>query len=194
MRHGPETKSLPRHGAAAQHRRKGERAGSSGAYARSASSRKQLAASGAGLAQPADLEHRPFRLEAAGGGNGAVTLDVEGSVVHVGLPILADVQTLPVAIELRSGGFAQGRVKNVNKVWLRVYRSSGIFTGPSLDMLVEAKQRTTEPWGSPPRLKTEEVEVVNKAAWTDSASVFIRQADPLPLTISSISLEVAIGG
>lgn len=125
---------------------------------------------------------------------GSVTLDVEGSVVHVGLRILADVQTLPVAIELRSGGFAQGRVKNVNKVWLRVYRSSGIFTGPSLDMLVEAKQRTTEPWGSPPRLKTEEVEVVNKAAWTDSASVFIRQADPLPLTISSISLEVAIGG
>jgi hypothetical protein len=123
---------------------------------------------------------------------GSVTLDVEGSVVHIGLPITADMKTLPLAFE--TGGMGQGRVKNVNKVWLRVFRSSGIFTGPSFDRLTEAKQRTTEDWGTPPALKTEEIEVMVESDWTDSGSICVRQADPLPLTVLSMSLEVSIGG
>jgi len=123
---------------------------------------------------------------------GSINLDVPGSKIHVGLPITADMQTLPLAFETQ--GFGQGRVKNVNKVWLRVYRSSGIFAGPSPDRLTEAKQRTTENWGQPPALKTEEIEIMVEADWTDNGSVFVRQQDPLPLTIVSMSLEVAIGG
>lgn len=123
---------------------------------------------------------------------GSIQLDVEGSTIHIGLPITADIKTLPLAFE--TGGMGQGRVKNVNKVWLRVFRSSGIFTGPSFDRLTEAKQRTTEPWGSPPGLKTEEIEVMVEPDWTDSGSICVRQADPLPLTVLSMSLEVSIGG
>jgi hypothetical protein len=123
---------------------------------------------------------------------GSIQLDVEGSVVHIGLPITADIQTLPLAFE--TGGMGQGRVKNVNKVWLRVYRSSGIFTGPSFDRLTEAKQRTTENWGMPPALKTEEIEVMVEGDWTDSGGIYVRQADPLPLTVLSMVLEVSIGG
>jgi hypothetical protein len=123
---------------------------------------------------------------------GAVTLDVEGSTIHIGLPITADLKTLPLSFE--TGGMGQGRVKNVNKVWLRVYRSSGIFTGPSIDRLTEAKQRTTEPYGAPPALKTEEIEIMVESDWTDTGSICVRQADPLPLTILSMSLEVSIGG
>ena len=123
---------------------------------------------------------------------GSITLDVEGSVIHIGLPITADIKTLPLAFE--TGGMGQGRVKNVNKVWLRVFRSSGIFTGPSFGRLTEAKQRTTEDWGTPPALKTEEIEVMVESDWTDSGSIYVRQADPLPLTILSMALEVSIGG
>ncbi len=126
---------------------------------------------------------------------GAITLDQEASKVHIGLPITADLQTLPLAFETREiGGAAQGRQKNVNKVWLRVYRSSGIFVGPTFDKLVEAKQRTTEPYGSPPDLKSEEIPVVLTPTWADSGQVCVRQSDPLPLTITSMTLEVAIGG
>lgn len=124
--------------------------------------------------------------------SGSIQLDVEGSTIHIGLPITADMKTLPLAFE--TGGMGQGRVKNVNKVWLRVYRSSGIFIGPSFDRLTEAKQRTTEPWGTPPGLKTEEIEVMVEPDWTDSGSICVRQADPLPLTVLSMSLEVSIGG
>ncbi len=123
---------------------------------------------------------------------GAVQLEVEASVVHIGLPIEADAQTLPLAFEIQ--GFGQGRQKNVNKAWLRVYRSSGIFAGPSFDRLTEAKQRTTEPYGSPPALKSEEIPIAITPSWTDNGQVCVRQSDPLPLTIVSMSLEVSIGG
>lgn len=124
--------------------------------------------------------------------SGAVQLDVEASVVHVGMPIEADAQTLPLAFEIQ--GFGQGRKKNVNKAWLRVFRSSGIFAGPSFERLVEAKQRTTEPYGSPPALKSEEIPIAITPSWTDNGQVCVRQSDPLPLTIVSMSLEVSIGG
>lgn len=123
--------------------------------------------------------------------SGAITLDVEASKVHVGLPITADVQSLPLAFEAE--GYGQGRVKNVNQVWLRVFRSSGIFVGPNPNELVEAKQRTTEPYGSPPALKSEEIQVTLTPTWADSGSVYVRQSDPLPLTIVSMTLEVAVG-
>lgn len=126
--------------------------------------------------------------------DGAITLDQSASKVQIGLPITADLQTLPAAMALQDGSFGQGHVKNVNKVWLRVYRSSGIFVGPSADDLTEAKQRTTEPYGSPPALKSEEIQIVLPPGWSDSGQVFVRQKDPLPLTVVSLTSEIAMGG
>lgn len=125
--------------------------------------------------------------------NGAVKLNNHCSIIHVGLPIQADIQTNPVAMQVDSG-MAQGRMKNINKAWLKVWRSSGIFLGPSPDLLVEAKQRTTEHLGLPPTLKSEEIEMVARNSWNDSGQVYIRQNDPLPLTLVSLTTEVAIGG
>lgn len=123
---------------------------------------------------------------------GTFTLPEAASVVHFGIGITADMKTLPMAIELQ--GYGQGMPKNVNKVWLRVYRSSGIFAGPSFDELREYKQRTIEAMGSPPDLKTEEVEIVVDGAWTDDGAICIRQTDPLALTVLSLTADFAIGG
>lgn len=123
---------------------------------------------------------------------GTITLDQAASKVQIGLPITADLQTLPVAAQI-DGSFGQGRYKNVNKVWLRVYRSSGIFVGPDATNLTEAKQRTTEPYGSPPALKSEEIQVLLSPSWADSGQIFVRQSDPLPLSIVSMTAEVALG-
>lgn len=125
---------------------------------------------------------------------GAITLDVEASTVQIGLPIIADLQTLPITVQLQDGSFGQGRYKNVNKVWLRVYRSSGIFVGPSATELTEAKQRTTEIYGTPPALKSEEIQIALTPSWADSGQIFVRQSDPLPLTVVSMTAEVALGG
>jgi len=125
--------------------------------------------------------------------DGKVTLDVNASKVHVGLPITADLKTLPLAMQI-DNSFGQGRYKNINKAWLRVFESSGIFIGPDESHLVEAKQRTTEPYGSAPALKSEEIPILVTPSWGDSGSVFIRQSDPLPLTLVALTLEVAVGG
>ena len=124
--------------------------------------------------------------------NGSITLDRASSIVHLGLPIEADLQTLPMALQVEA--FGQGRVKNLNHVWLRVLESSGIFAGPSADKLVEAKQRTTEPYGTPPNLKTQDIKIMLTPQWQDNGQLFVRQTDPLPLTIVGLTLEVAMGG
>ena len=124
--------------------------------------------------------------------NGTVTLQRASSVVHVGLPYESDLNTLPLALQVEA--FGQGRVKNINHVWLRVLESSGIFAGPTSEKLIEAKQRSTEPYGTPPNLKTEDIKIMVTPSWTDNAQLFIRQTDPLPLTVVALTLEVAIGG
>ncbi len=124
--------------------------------------------------------------------NGSITLERASSIVHLGLPIEADLQTLPMALQVEA--FGQGRVKNLNHVWLRVLESSGIFAGPSADKLVEAKQRTTEPYGTPPNLKTQDIKIMLTPQWQDNGQLFVRQTDPLPLTIVGLTLEVAMGG
>lgn len=122
---------------------------------------------------------------------GSITLDQAASKVQVGLPIVADIQLLPLAFETQA--FGQGRQKNVDKMWMRVNQSSGILAGPSFDKLVPAKIRTTEPYGSPPNLQSREIPILLKPQWNDSGTVCVRQSDPLPLTIVSMTLEVSIG-
>ena len=124
--------------------------------------------------------------------SGEISLERAASVVHLGLPYESDLNTLPLALQIEALG--QGRVKNLNHVWLRVLESSGIFAGPSADKLVEAKQRTTEPYGTPPALKTEDIKMMLTPTWQDYGQIFIRQNDPLPLTIVGVTLEVAVGG
>jgi hypothetical protein len=136
----------------------------------------------------ADGAVHPPRTVVAGG----VTLDAPASKIHVGLPIIADLKTLPLVLQMEALG--QGRFKNINKAWLRVHRSSGVFVGPSFDRLTEAKQRTNEPYGSPPALKTDEMEVMTLPAWTTDGAICVRQSDPLPLTVVSMALEAAVGG
>ncbi|MCC7063243.1 MAG: hypothetical protein IT456_10590 [Planctomycetes bacterium] len=123
---------------------------------------------------------------------GSITLDTEASLVHIGLPYVCDAKSLPLALEMQALG--QGTNKNVNKVYLRVKDSSGIFAGPSVDRLTQFKQRTTEPYGSPPNLVTGEMPIVIAASWNEAAQVCVRQADSLPVTILSMTLEVELGG
>lgn len=123
---------------------------------------------------------------------GSFTLDNPASKVQFGLPITADIQTLPLANQLPGAG--QGMKKNVNKVYLQLTSSGAPATGPDFSSLTSPKIRTTELYGSPPNLQTGEIEVVNKAAWTDSAQVCVRMSDPLPLTLVSLTLDYAMGG
>ena len=123
---------------------------------------------------------------------GTITLDVAASKVSVGLPITADLQTLPMALEIRA--FGQAIKKNVNKIFLRVQASSGIWAGPLFTKLREAKIRTSELYGSPPALRTGLVEIGLDPEWNDDGQLCVRQSDPLPITVLGLVPDTALGG
>lgn len=124
--------------------------------------------------------------------DGSITIDQPVSKMQIGLPIVSTFKTLPLSLEGTATG-GPSYVKNVTKAWLRVDRSSGVFVGPSLDELIEHKQRTDEPYGSPPRLTSGEIEIPITGVWGRDGEVYIQQRAPLPLTVQSIALEVAVG-
>jgi hypothetical protein len=122
---------------------------------------------------------------------GTVTISRASVKVHAGLPYTSNIQTLPLTMNVEA--FGQGRVKNVNQAWVRVYQSSGMFVGPSETKLTEAKMRTTEPYGSPPSLRSDEISVNITPTWASSGQLYIRQSDPLPLTVVGVAFEAVIG-
>ena len=118
---------------------------------------------------------------------GAITLagNLTATTIQVGLPVVADLQTLPLALQI--DGFGQGRMKNVNRCWLRLYQSSGIFVGPRADKLVPVKQAADY-------VDAAEVRVDLIPSWDDGGQVYVRQTAPLPLTVVGMTLEVSVGG
>lgn len=124
--------------------------------------------------------------------DGKIKLQMPASIVHVGLAYNADVQTLPVALALQDGSYGSGHQKNVRSVSLRVIDSSGIKAGPSFSDLREYPARSTESAGSPPDPITDEIDLPITGKWNKSGTVCIRQSNPLPIKIVSITTTVEI--
>lgn len=124
--------------------------------------------------------------------DGSVTLTHATTKAHVGLPITADLQTLPPSLE--AAAFGQAMKTNINRVKLRVLTSGSVFVGPAFDKLKEVKVRTTEDWGDPPALRTGLFNQMVTPSWNDNSAICIRQTNPLPITILALAPEVATGG
>jgi hypothetical protein len=128
---------------------------------------------------------------------GAITLTTAASKIHIGLNIVADLRTLPLAIEGSKtiGASGQGLMKNVSKVHLRVSQSSLLKAGPTFDRLREYPARAvTDPYGSPPALRDGELSLSIDPSWNTDAALCIRQDAPVPLTVLSMTLELQNGG
>ena len=126
--------------------------------------------------------------------SGQVTLSTAASVVHVGLPITADLRTLPLVMEGAQAA-GQGTVKNINKVHLRVSQSSIVKAGPDFTRLREYPARAvSDPYGSPPALRDGELALTIDPSWNQDGALCVRQDLPLPLTVLSMTLEIQSGG
>lgn len=126
--------------------------------------------------------------------NGQVTFPVPVRRAWVGLSYETVIKTLPVTLQAQDGSLGRGHVKNVNKVMMRVYRTSGVEAGPDEQNVKKIKPRTKEVYGSAPDLYTGEVDLGVVGAWQADGTVCIRQAEPLPFTLVYHSAEVDIGG
>lgn len=125
--------------------------------------------------------------------NGSVSIGFPASRVVVGLPIDAYIHTLPVVLQT-DGAWGQGRVKNINRIYLRVLSTRGVFASQGEQKMVEYKSRTVQSYGEPPENKTGQIEIDILPEWSNDGQLYIRQPYPLPLTIVSLAAEVAIGG
>ena len=124
--------------------------------------------------------------------DGKIKLQEPASLVHIGLPYTADLQTLPIALALQDGSFGSGHMKNVQKVSVRLVNTSGLQTGPTFDKLTDYPARGTELAGTPPTPITGEVTTQVNPRWGDGGQICIRQNQPLPMKIVSITTQLEI--
>jgi hypothetical protein len=124
--------------------------------------------------------------------NGSITLDDQYSVIHVGLPFVADLQTLD--IDTPEGESLNRKPKLITEVTLHLEKSAGIFVGTEeptgtdlTEGLYELKVREFEGYDEATDLVTGKSEIIVESTWNKNGRVFIRQVDPLPMSVLAIS-------
>lgn len=126
--------------------------------------------------------------------NGILELGRPYGVIWVGLPYISDIETLD--IDSTQGETMIDKKKLVGKVVVQLEKSRGLWAGTKpptddtvdpLEGLYELKIRNEETYDDPVALKTGSVEVNVQSEWSLNGRVFIRQIDPLPLTVLAIA-------
>lgn len=123
--------------------------------------------------------------------DGSITLPHAGSVITVGLPYTALIETLPLAIQT-GGGWSVARPQQAGKVILRVVETRNIEAGPNEDSMFPVKQRESEDYGDPIALKTGDFEVEMAGTSGNETVVVVRSADPTPMHIAAILIEPSV--
>ncbi len=124
---------------------------------------------------------------------GAITLPTAAVKVTLGLPYTHTLELPPLA-QNTDPAMLQGRMKGIERVFVRVIASGGIAMGPSVEQLIPYPPRATEPYGTPPVLKSGELEMLPPLAWNPEGTFVIQGSDPLPLEVTGITLELSVGG
>lgn len=123
---------------------------------------------------------------------GAITLDRPGGVVHVGLPIRAEGESLDINLPGQQEVFDSAKL--IRKVIMRVKASRGLKAGPRDDYLNELKQREFESYDEATQLFTGTVEIDTEAEWDRNGRFKFVQDDPLPVTVLGFAPDVVLGG
>lgn len=125
--------------------------------------------------------------------SGAITLAKPRVAIHVGIPIISDVETLD--IDTVQGETLRDKKKLITTLDAFVEETRGVFAGSKpptddsvdpLEGLFELKARNEEGYENPTSLKTGIIEIKLESTWNSNGRVFIRQVDPVPMTILSI--------
>lgn len=129
--------------------------------------------------------------------SGALSFPKCYTVIRVGLPFISDIQTL--SIDSFSGETIADKRALVSEVTLQVEKTRGIFAGtrcPEDDItnsdddalfgLYEIKARQYEAYDVGVDTLKGKYDVNVESTWEGEAGVFLRQVDPLPMSVLSI--------
>lgn len=130
--------------------------------------------------------------------SGAIVLDKPYGVIHVGLPFISDIETLD--IDTPGQESISDKMKLVGEVTLFLQNSQCVWVGglnpaddpnnssndPLLN-LFEQKIRQYEGYESPVSLVTGKITQVIAPHWDSNGHVFVRNVDPIPMTLLGIA-------
>jgi len=129
--------------------------------------------------------------------SGKVTLANVYDVIHVGLPITADFETLDIDSAQKD---IRDKRKLITQASLLVDRSRGILAGPDEDHLSAYHASIGDELGfdifdsTGGKTRSALLEVNLEATWEQPGRIFVRQTDPLPLAILGVIPNGPIGG
>lgn len=115
---------------------------------------------------------------------GSITLTRTASIVHVGLGYNSDLWTQRINAGA-ANGTSQGKIKRIHKVVFRFFQTLGLKFGPEDDSLdTYTFRRTSDPMGAPPPyLDDDTKDILWNGGYEKTGRIFIRQDQPLPMTL-----------
>ena len=124
------------------------------------------------------------------GGN--ITLDRTAQKVHVGLNYNSILQTLRIEAGSQQG-VAQSKIKRINEITVRLHKTLGVEVGGDLDNMENIPFRSSAAiMGSPIDLFSGDKKIELRDDYNTDGHVFVRQSQPLPLTVLSIYPEITV--
>ena len=118
--------------------------------------------------------------------SGSITLERSATKVKVGLPYVSLLQTMRLDAGSQDGT-SQGKTKRIFDITLRIYESIGIEVGPDLNNMERIPFRSSAtPMDQAIPVFTGDKEIEFRGNYETDGFVYVRQDQPLPLTILSL--------
>lgn len=113
--------------------------------------------------------------------NGTITLPQASTLVTIGLPYTAQMQSLPADFPAQNALTVQSKRKTAQAFNVRVFNTRGLKAGPSFDSLREIKEwNLGRPMGQPIPLTTGDQRVILDSIYQKLGQVCVQQDNPLP--------------
>lgn len=117
--------------------------------------------------------------------NGAVSLNYDAALVHVGLPYVSTLKTMKIEAG-SSTGTAQAHRKKVFEIAVRLWQSLGMKAGDPTTQDTVYFRTSGMAMSQPPSLFTGDKGVIVPGGWSKSGQVVLKQDQPLPLNVLAI--------
>ena len=122
--------------------------------------------------------------------NGSITLARSSTKVKVGLPYTSILQTMRIDAGSQNGT-SQAKTKRIYNITVRLYESLGVEVGPDLNNMESIPFRSSaQLMNEPIPVFTGDKEVEFRGNYETDGFIFVRQTQPLPLTVLSLYPEL----
>ncbi|SFQ45875.1 hypothetical protein SAMN05216229_12313 [Geopseudomonas sagittaria] len=143
---------------------------------------------GKSVAVLADGDVHPPRTVAGG----SISLQSPAAVAHVGLPYTAELETLE--IDFPGQETVLDKRKAIHSITAVLEDSRNFWAGRDSTHLYEQKAPYRVNYNDPLALQSGVSELKISTQWDEAGRIYLRQPDPLPLTVLALIPEVTISG